>query len=54
MYLSRADGWLPASNGSAISAARYSIVIDKQWRICFEWREGQVYDVEILDGHARE
>lgn len=30
---------------------QYSIRINNQWRICFRWREGEVYDVEILDYH---
>lgn len=46
------DDWLPASNGSADTANRYTIAIDDQWRICFQWREGQIYDVEIVDGHS--
>jgi proteic killer suppression protein len=29
----------------------YSIRINKQWRICFKWQEGNVYDVEIVDYH---
>lgn len=30
---------------------QYSIRINDQWRICFEWREDGVYDVEITDYH---
>jgi proteic killer suppression protein len=30
---------------------QYSIRINDQWRICFEWREGNVYEVEIVDYH---
>jgi toxin HigB-1 len=30
---------------------QYSIRINDQWRICFEWREGQAYQVEIVDYH---
>ncbi len=30
---------------------RYSIRINKQWRICFEWRQGHCYKVEIIDYH---
>jgi toxin HigB-1 len=30
---------------------RYSIRINDQWRVCFEWREGDAYDVEIVDYH---
>jgi toxin HigB-1 len=29
----------------------YSIRINKQWRICFIWREGHAFDVEIVDYH---
>ena len=29
----------------------YSIRVNDQWRICFSWREGDVYDVEIVDYH---
>ncbi|MFV1977162.1 MAG: type II toxin-antitoxin system RelE/ParE family toxin [Candidatus Scalindua sp.] len=30
---------------------QYSIRINDQWRICFEWRGGDVYNVEIVDYH---
>jgi proteic killer suppression protein len=30
---------------------QYSIRINKQWRICFEWKEGDAYNVEIVDYH---
>jgi proteic killer suppression protein len=30
---------------------QYSIRINKQWRICFKWHEGNAYDVEIVDYH---
>lgn len=29
----------------------YSIRINKQWRICFVWRRGDAYEVEITDYH---
>ena len=29
----------------------YSIRINKQWRICFRWRDGHASDVEIADYH---
>lgn len=29
----------------------YSIRINKQWRICFRWRDGHAFDVEIVDYH---
>lgn len=28
-----------------------SIRINDQWRICFKWRHGDAYDVEIVDYH---
>ena len=30
---------------------QYSIRINDQWRICFEWKGGDVFDVEIADYH---
>ncbi len=30
---------------------QYSIRINEQWRICFEWWEGDVLEVEIVDYH---
>ena len=32
-------------------AGQYSIRINDQWRICFEWHADGVYDVEIVDYH---
>jgi proteic killer suppression protein len=32
-------------------AGQYSIRINDQWRICFEWSEGDAYEVEIADYH---
>lgn len=32
-------------------AKQWSIRINQQWRICFEWHEGDAYDVEIVDYH---
>ena len=31
--------------------ARYSIRINDQWRLCFTWRDGNAYEVEIVDYH---
>jgi proteic killer suppression protein len=31
---------------------RYSIRVNNQWRICFVWRDGDAYEVEIVDYHA--
>lgn len=30
---------------------QYSIRINDQWRVCFTWRAGDVYEVEITDYH---
>jgi proteic killer suppression protein len=30
---------------------QYSIRINDQWRICFVWKSGDAYDVEIVDYH---
>ena len=30
---------------------QYSIRINDQWRICFVWRDGDAYDVAIVDYH---
>jgi len=30
---------------------QYGIRINEQWRICFEWHDGDAYDVEIVDYH---
>ena len=30
---------------------QYSIRVNDQWRICFVWREGHAYEVEIVDYH---
>ncbi len=32
-------------------AGQYSIRVNDQWRICFEWRGGQAWNVEIVDYH---
>ena len=32
-------------------AGQYSIRINEQWRICFVWRDGGAWDVEIVDYH---
>ncbi len=29
----------------------YSVRINDQWRICFNWRDGGAYNVEIVDYH---
>lgn len=32
-------------------AGQYSIRVNDQWRICFEWKEGNADNVEIIDYH---
>jgi proteic killer suppression protein len=32
-------------------SGQHSIRVNEQWRICFVWREGHAYDVEIVDYH---
>ena len=32
-------------------AGQHSISINDQWRICFVWKDGDAYDVEITDYH---
>ncbi len=44
----------PSNHLEALKGDRkgqYSIRINKQWRICFKWLEGNAYDVEIVDYH---
>lgn len=44
----------PANHLEKLSGDRanqYSIRINNQWRICFEWDKGDVYEVEIVDYH---
>jgi proteic killer suppression protein len=31
--------------------SQYSIRINDQYRICFVWRQGEAYQVEIVDYH---
>ncbi len=32
---------------------QHNIRINDQWRICFVWKEGDAYDVEIVDYHEK-
>ncbi|MGO9777849.1 MAG: type II toxin-antitoxin system RelE/ParE family toxin [Terracidiphilus sp.] len=32
-------------------AGQWSLRINRQWRICFEWRDGDAYEVQIVDYH---
>lgn len=44
----------PANRLEALVGNRqgqHSIRINKQWRICFSWDDGNAYDVEITDYH---
>ncbi len=44
----------PGNRLEALSGSRegqHSIRINEQWRICFVWRNGGAYDVEIVDYH---
>ena len=45
---------LPGNRLEALSGARqgqYSIRINDQYRVCFEWRNGHAHQVEIVDYH---
>jgi proteic killer suppression protein len=45
---------LPSNRFKALGGDRkgqYSIRINDQWRVCFEWREDGPYNVEIVDYH---
>ena len=44
----------PANRLEALKGARrgqYSIRINSQWRICFQWNESDASNVEIVDYH---
>lgn len=30
---------------------KYSIRVNDQWRVCFEWHHNDAYEVEIIDYH---
>ena len=32
-------------------AGQHSIRINDQWRICFQWKDGDAHEVEIVDYH---
>lgn len=38
-------------NLSGERAGQHSIRINRQWRICFKWQNGNAHDVEIVDYH---
>lgn len=44
----------PSNHLEALKGARkgqHSIRINKQWRICFIWKDGDAYDIEIVNYH---
>lgn len=44
----------PANRLEKLSGDRegqWSIRINAQWRLCFEWRDGEAWNVEIADYH---
>ena len=41
--------WLEKLRGKR--EGQHSIRINDQWRLCFVWREGNAYGVEIVDYH---
>ena len=48
------DAIPPANRLEALRGDRvgqYSIRINDQYRICFVWRQGEAYQVEIVDYH---
>ena len=50
-------GMLAARRGNRLEALRgdragqWSIRVNDQWRVCFVWRDGNAYDVELVDYH---
>jgi len=50
-------GYLTAVPGNRLEKlsgdreGQYSIRINRQWRVCFAWKDGDAYDVEITDYH---
>ena len=49
------DLMMPPSNQLEVlkgdRQGQHSIRINKQWRVCFRWRDGDAFDVEIVDYH---
>ncbi|MCB9741939.1 MAG: type II toxin-antitoxin system RelE/ParE family toxin [Alphaproteobacteria bacterium] len=44
----------PGNRLEALAGARagqHSIRVNRQWRICFIWRDGDAYEVEVVDYH---
>lgn len=48
--------WQPPGNRlealAGDRAGQHSIRINDQWRLCFVWREGDAFDVGIVDYHG--
>lgn len=45
---------LPSNRFEALSgdrAGQCSIRVNQQWRVCFEWKDADAYNVEIVDYH---
>lgn len=46
---------LPPSNHleqlSGDRSGQHSIRVNRQWRICFVWKEGNAYNIELVDYH---
>ncbi len=45
---------LPSNRFEALSgdrAGQFSIRVNQQWRVCFEWKDADAYNVEIVDYH---
>ena len=32
-------------------AGQHSIRVNDQWRVCFRWKDGDAFEVEIVDYH---
>lgn len=45
---------LPSNRFEALKGDRsgqFSIRVNQQWRVCFEWKDSDAYNVEIVDYH---
>ncbi|MBT4277324.1 type II toxin-antitoxin system RelE/ParE family toxin [Candidatus Falkowbacteria bacterium] len=45
---------IPPSNNLKIlhgAGKKYSVRINKQWRVCFDWKNNDAYNIEIIDYH---
>ncbi len=57
LHRSRSPADLQVPPGNRLEAlagqrrGQHSIRINDQWRICFRWENGDVYEVEIVDYH---